>query len=298
MGDHEPVLVAEFLALADPKPGESWVDGTAGAGGHAGMILERIGPGGRLLGLDRDPAAVDIARSRLERFANARIELGSYEGVEEAAQRCWGSATCDGILLDLGVSSMQLDDPGRGFSFSRPGPLDMRMGPEPGESAAELVNRASADELEKIFREWGEERQSRRAAEAIVRERKGRPFVDTARFAEVVAGAVGGRRGRTHPATRIFQALRIAVNRELERLGIALERLPGLLKPGGRFAVISFHSLEDRMIKERFRGLYRQAGWDLLTKHVAAPSRAEQLRNPRSRSAKLRVIRKPVEPAK
>lgn len=290
MGAHEPVLVAEFLALADPKPGESWVDGTVGAGGHAGEILGRIGPGGRLIGLDRDPEAVEIARSRLGRGANARIELGSYERVEEAAQRLWGGAECDGILLDLGVSSLQLDDPARGFSFSRPGPLDMRMGPDSERTAAQLVNEAPPEDLERIFREWGEERQARRAAEAIVRERKKAPFADTARLAEVVAGAVGGRRGRTHPATRVFQAIRIAVNRELERLKAALDRLPALLRPGGRFAVISFHSLEDRMVKERFRELARQGGWRLLTKHVVAPGREEQLRNPRSRSAKLRVI--------
>ena len=292
MGDHAPVLVAEFLALADPKPGESWVDGTAGAGGHAREILGRIGPGGRLIGLDRDPVAVELAGSRLGRGANAQIELGSYERVEEVAQRLWGGAKCDGILLDLGVSSLQLDDPARGFSFSRPGPLDMRMGPDSERSAAELVNGASAEELERIFRELGEERQSRRAADAVVRERKGKPFSDTARLAEVVAGAVGGRRGRTHPATRAFQAIRIAVNRELERLKVALDRLPALLNPGGRFAVISFHSLEDRMVKERFKALAREGGWQLLTKHVVKPSRGEELSNARSRSAKLRVIRR------
>ncbi|MBI2921746.1 MAG: 16S rRNA (cytosine(1402)-N(4))-methyltransferase RsmH [Planctomycetes bacterium] len=292
MGDHEPVLVAEFLALADPKPGESWVDGTAGAGGHARAILERIGPGGRLIGLDRDPVAVEKARARLEAFANARIELGPYEQAEEVVRRHWGGAQADGILLDLGVSSLQLDDPGRGFSFSRPGPLDMRMGPDSGESAAGLVNRAGVDELEKILTEFGEEPRARRVAEAIVRERGMKPFEDTARLAEVVARAAGGRRGRAHPATRTFQALRIAVNRELERLERALQTLPGLLGPGGRLAVISFHSLEDRLVKGRFKDLHRQAGWTLLTKHVTAPSRDEQLRNPRSRSAKLRVVRR------
>jgi len=291
--DHEPVLVAEFLALADPKPGERWVDGTVGAGGHAGEILKRIGPGGALIGLDRDPAAVEQARARLAEFANARVERGSYEQAGESVRRHWGDAAPDGILLDLGVSSMQLDDPGRGFSFMRPGPLDMRMDPGSGETAADLVNRLPAAELERILREYGEEARARRVAETIVRERAVKPFTDTARFAEVVAGAVGGRQGRGHPATRTFQAIRIAVNREIERLGEGLRVLPGLLAPGGRLAIITFHYLEDRPVKERFRGLSRQDGWGLLTKHVAAPTRDEQLRNPRSRSAKLRVVRRP-----
>jgi 16S rRNA (cytosine1402-N4)-methyltransferase len=294
VGDHAPVLVAEFLALADPKPGERWVDGTVGAGGHAGEILARIGEGGGLIGLDRDPGAVDTARARLGTFPNAHVELGSYEEAGDVVARRWGGA-CDGILLDLGVSSMQLDDPARGFSFSRPGPLDMRMNPREGESAADLVARLPIAELEKLIAEYGEERRARRVAEAIVRERTVRPFADTAHFADVVARAVGGRTGRAHPATRTFQALRIAVNRELERLERGLEALPGLLKPGGRFAVISFHSLEDRRAKERFRRLSRESGWTLLNKHVAAPSRAEAARNPRSRSAKLRVVRRPME---
>jgi 16S rRNA (cytosine1402-N4)-methyltransferase len=293
VGDHEPVLVAEFLALADPKPGESWVDGTAGAGGHARAILERIGPGGRLLAIDRDPKAVEQTRARLANFANARIELGSYERAGEVAARAWGGAECDGILLDLGVSSTQLADPGRGFSIARPGPLDMRMGPDATETAADIVNGRSAEELERMFREFGEESRAKRVARAIVEERAERPFEGTGRLAAVVERAIPGSRGRTHPATRVFQALRIAVNRELERLDRALETLPPILKPGGRFAIISFHSLEDRPVKLRFREMSRQGGWDLLTKHAVAPSREERLRNPRSRSAKLRVIRRP-----
>ncbi|NUN47361.1 MAG: 16S rRNA (cytosine(1402)-N(4))-methyltransferase RsmH [Candidatus Brocadiae bacterium] len=293
MGDHEPVLVAEFLALAEPKPGESWVDGTVGGGGHAGAILGRIGPAGRLIGIDRDPAAVETARARLASSANAQVERGSYERAGEVVRRHWGGDAVDGILLDLGVSSFQLDDPGRGFSFMRPGPLDMRMGPDAPETAAQLVNRLGVEELEAAIREFGEEPRARRVAEAIVRERGTRPIEDTVRFAELVGSAAGGRRGRAHPATRTFQAIRMLVNREVERLEAALASLPGLLRPGGRMAVITFHSLEDRPVKAAFRKLSRQDGWDLLTKHVVAPSREEVLRNPRSRSAKLRVIRRP-----
>ncbi len=294
---HRPVLYNEVLAGLQPKPGGFYIDGTVGAGGHAAGILERSSPNGRLLGLDRDPAALEVARAALAGFGErARLVQASY--VEMAAYVAEGTA--DGVLLDLGLSSLQLDDPARGFAFRHDGPLDMRFDPGAALTAAEIVNEWPLEALADLIYEYGEERRSRRIAQAIG---AARPIRTTRELAEVVARAVGGRRSqpreKTHPATRTFQALRIAVNDELEAVRAALPVAVRLLKPGGRLAVISFHSLEDRIIKQFIRARARPATDannvpDLreVTRRPVEPDEAEGAANPRARSARLRVAEK------
>jgi 16S rRNA (cytosine1402-N4)-methyltransferase len=300
---HEPVLLEEVVGLLRPLSGGRYVDGTVGDGGHAEAILEHSSPAGRLLGMDRDPAAVERARRRLARFGSrAELRQGDYRELPVLLGE-WAPGGCDGTLLDLGLSSAQLQDPARGFSFQNDGPLDMRFDPSSGPTAAELLARWSEPELERILREYGEEPRARAIARAIVRERELRPIRTTAELASLVARASRYRHGRTHPATRTFQALRIAVNRELEGLGRALTELAQSLKPGGRLVVISFHSLEDRAIKHCFRALAAPCRCDptqpcrcggplggILTKKPLVPSAAEQARNRRARSAKLRAF--------
>ena len=285
-----------------PERGGFYVDATVGAGGHAEGILER-GPEARLLGLDRDLHALDLARRRLARFGG-RVELleANFADLEEVlADR----PNADGILADLGVSSMQLDEGRRGFSFRREGPLDMRMGRD-GRTAADIVATASAEELTRIFREWGEERMAAKIARGIVRERTRQPIQTTRQLARIVAVEKGGRE-KIDPATRVFQALRIEVNQELTALARFLAAAVARLNGGGRLAVISYHSLEDRIVKDAFR---RESGVCLcpprlpqcvcgaraalrvLTRRPLRPSDAETRRNPRSRSAKLRVAEK------
>ncbi|HSN90737.1 MAG TPA: 16S rRNA (cytosine(1402)-N(4))-methyltransferase RsmH, partial [Anaeromyxobacteraceae bacterium] len=250
---HETVLGTEVVAMLRPEPGRLLFDGTLGAGGHALLLLEA---GARVIGIDRDPRAVAAAKARLARFGEAfraaRADFRDARNVLDAM----GIAAVDGALVDLGVSSPQLDQGERGFSFSQTGPLDMRMSGE-GETLAELLRRVDERELARILREYGEEPFARPVARAVKRAVDGDERLDTARLAEVVAGAIPRRAWprRIHPATRTFQALRIAVNDELGALAAWLDALPGLLAPGGRAAAISFHSLEDRMVKQRFRRL-------------------------------------------
>jgi 16S rRNA (cytosine1402-N4)-methyltransferase len=285
-----------------PERGGFYVDATVGAGGHAEAILQR-GAGARLLGLDRDAEALDAAGRRLARFG-ARAELleANFADLEEVlADR----PHADGILADLGVSSMQLDEARRGFSFRRDGPLDMRMGRD-GRSAADIVATASAEELTRIFREWGEERMAAKIARGIVRERTRGPIQTTRQLARIVAVEKGGRE-KIDPATRVFQALRIEVNQELTALARFLAAAVARLNGGGRLAVISYHSLEDRIVKDAFKrdsGVClcpprlpqcvcgAHAALRVLTRRPLRPSESELRRNPRSRSAKLRVAEK------
>ncbi len=264
------------------------MDATVGLGGHAEAVLERIGPAGRLIGLDRDEQALAAARRRLERFGD-RVTLvhGNFGELEKVLDGL-GVREIQGALLDLGLSSLQLDEPGRGFSFGREGPLDMRMDPSAPVTAAEIVNRAPEEELREILRAYGEERWSGRIARAIARKR---PLATTAQLAEVVRGAVPGaaRHGRIDPATRTFQAIRIAVNRELELLPLGLAQAVRRLSAGGRIVVLSYHSLEDRIVKVTFRGQAREGVLEVITRKPLRPTEEEVARNPRSRSARLRV---------
>ena len=286
---HVPVLLEETLELLAVRPGGLWVDGTLGLGGHAEAVLRRAAPDGRLVGLDRDEEALERARARLVPFG-ARVRLAHADYREIPARL--GDERASGILLDLGVSSLQLDDAERGFSFQREGPLDMRMDRSERGTAAELVNRMREGELADLIHEYGEEPFSRRIARAIERARQTEAIETTTRLAEIVRRAAPkSRRPGFHPATRTFQALRIRVNRELDGLGEAIERAAACLRSGGRLVVIAFHSLEDRAVKQAFRSL---AGRDfsLLTKKPLRPGDVELRRNPRARSARLRALRR------
>ena len=297
-GQHLPVLYNEVLEGLQPRPGGVYIDGTVGAGGHAAGLLERSAPDGRLLGLDRDPAALAQAGARLAGFgARVRLEQASYLQMADFAPE----ASADGVLLDLGLSSLQLDDPARGFSFQGEGALDMRFGPDTELTAALIVNEWPADELADVLFEYGEERLSRRIARAIV---AARPLHTTRELAEVVSRAAGGRREKIHPATRTFQALRMAVNEELEAVAAVLPLAASRLRPGGRLAVISFHSLEDRRVKHYFRELGQAAAeaatslpaWRVLTRKPIEPTAAETAANPRARSARLRIVERGPAP--
>ena len=282
---HVPVMLAEVLAGLDPQPGGLFVDGTLGGGGHTRALAERVGPGGRVIALDRDPAAVAAATTCLSAGPVTPLQANFCDLPEVLATL--DVAAVDGILLDLGLSSDQLADMERGFSFSSTGPLDLRFDPMRGKPAWRLLERLSAEHLADMIYQYGEERYSRRIARAIVGRRQDQPVETAADLAELVRGCVPrSRHDRIDPATRTFQALRIAVNDELKSLEIALRRLPDCLRPGGRLAIISFHSLEDRPVKEAFRDDPRLTA---LTRKPITPSDAETARNPRSRSAKLRL---------
>jgi len=300
---HVPVLLEEAVAALNVREGKTYVDGTFGRGGHSAAILARVGVRGRLLALDQDPAAIShrpLEDPRLElihaRFSEMRRVLAE-RGIERVA----------GVLLDLGVSSPQLDEPARGFSFVRDGPLDMRMDPTGGESAADWLARATQEEIREVIRDYGEERFAQSVAAAIVAARGREPLRTTRQLAEVVGRAVRTREPGQHPATRTFQALRIHVNQELEELALALPQAADLLEPGGRLAVISFHSLEDRIVKgfirERSTADRLPRGVPVRAADLPEPelrpvgraikaSEAEAKRNPRSRSAVLRVAEK------
>ena len=299
---HRPVLLAEVLAALQVRPDGTYVDGTFGRGGHSRAILERLGPGGRLLAMDRDPAAVAAgAQIGNGRFA---IERGSFATMGAMLQEHGVAGAVDGILLDLGVSSPQLDDPERGFSFLRDGPLDMRMDPDAGRPASAWLAAADAGEIADVLWRLGEERFSRRIARAIVSARQQAPLETTAQLARVVAAAVPRREPGKHPATRAFQAIRIHVNGELEELQAGLAAAVPALAPGGRLAVISFHSLEDRIVKRFFRAESRPSDGlppDLPVRGMAPPARLRTVgkpvhpgageidANPRARSAVLRA---------
>ncbi len=285
---HVPVLLDETLELLAVSPGGLWVDGTLGLGGHAEAVLRRTAPDGRLVGFDRDEEALERARARLAPFGErVRLEHADYREIPERL----GGERASGILLDLGVSSLQLDDAERGFSFQREGPLDMRMDRSARGTAAELVNRMRESELADLIHELGEEPYSRRIARAIARAREQAAITTTTELADIVRRAAPrSRRPGFHPATRTFQALRIRVNRELDGLGEAIERAAACLRSGGRLVVIAFHSLEDRAVKQAFRSLAGGRGFSLLTRKPLRPGDAEVRRNPRARSARLRAL--------
>jgi len=285
----------------DCRPGCVYVDGTVGEGGHATAILNRTAPDGLLWGLDQDPVVLQAAAARLAPFTSRfRLFHRSYAQLGEILTEA-GEPAVAGILLDLGLSLHQLQRSGRGFSFQGDEPLDMRFNPErPGKTAADILNRATPAELEKIFREYGEEPRARRYARLVVEARRQHPFRFTQQLVKLVQQAQGpGRRtGEKNPATRVFQALRIAVNRELEELALFLGQAPAWLLPGGRLVVISYHSLEDRLVKQKLLAWDREGLMRRLTRKPVAPSREEVQRNPRSRSAKLRVAEKVGEKEK
>lgn len=282
---HVPVMAQEVLDLLRPAPGQTFVDGTLGGGGHTRLLAQRIPPNGLVLALDRDPIAVERADTELRELP-VRALHANFSDLPEVLEQL-EIAAVDGILLDLGLSSDQLADVDRGFSFQSEGPLDLRFDPTRGEPAWRLVERLSAEHLADLIYQYGEERFSRRIARRIVEERRSRSLESAAELARVVRSAVPRSRDeRIDPATRTFQALRIAVNEELKWVEVALRRLPDCLKPGGRLAIISFHSLEDRLVKEAFRN---DARLNVLTKRPMRPGDEEVVNNPRARSAKLRA---------
>jgi 16S rRNA (cytosine1402-N4)-methyltransferase len=288
---HRPVLLAEVIAGLEPKPGAVIVDGTAGAGGHSRALAEAVGPSGKVIGLDRDPEMLALAG---EATAGLPVSLvhASYSELDEVLDDLEIEAV-DGILLDLGLSSDQLAWGHRGFSFSEDAPLDMRFDPRSDDSAADLVNSLSAEELADLFYQYGEERHSRRVARRIVDERRVEPIRTTGRLAQIVRKSIPGKWGPIDPATRVFQALRIAVNDELEHLDAFLANVAGWLKPGGRAAIISFHSLEDRRVKHAFRD---HEELTVLTRKPITATAEEIRTNPRARSAKLRVAERCTRP--
>ena len=284
---HRPVLLGDVVRLLNPRPGGIYVDATLGGGGHAAAILRASQLDGRLIGIDRDPEALRRAEERFQEIAD-RVELvsGSFADLGAHLDEV-GVSEVDGILADLGLSSDQLADPGRGFSFSAEGPLDMRFNPTEGPTAADLVNELAAEQLADLLWEYGEERRSRAIARRIVERR---PIRTTHELRRAVVSVLGPRRRGIDPATRTFQALRIAVNQELGALHLFLEQAPHRLKLGGRLVVISYHSLEDRIVKHRFRALAVEPRFHILTKKPVVADAASVADNPRARSAKLRAL--------
>jgi 16S rRNA (cytosine1402-N4)-methyltransferase len=297
---HVPVLLKEAIDFLAVRRGGIYIDATVGLGGHSLEIAKRLGAAGRLIGFDKDPAALQIARERVDvarrpshvareqvsDWPTIELQHGSFADLAHDERR----TTYDGILADLGVSSLQFGDPTRGFSFQADGPLDMRMNPMSEPTAEQVVNQFDERELADLIYEFGEERRSRRIARAIVRSR---PILTTAQLAAVISTAARSmKHERIHPATRTFQALRIFVNRELEDLRKLLEAAPQLLKPGGRLVVISFHSLEDRIVKDAMREGAKLGQYRVLTKKPVTPEQLEIDRNPRARSAKMRAAEK------
>ncbi len=310
---HIPVLAQRVLGALDPQPGQVYLDCTVGRGGHAALIAPRLAPGGQVIGLDADPANVAFARDRL-RDSPVPVAVRHANFIEAGAVLAdLGLVGCDLLLADLGFASTQVDDPSRGLSFQREGPLDMRLDPTGPRTAADIVNHTPERELADLIYRYGEERLSRKIARKIVEARQRDPILTTTHLAQVVRAAYGrhghGRhrtpewsrggqkrggpaRSRIDPATRTFMALRIALNGELDALDHLLAHLPGVLRPGGIAAVISFHSLEDRMVKQAFRGLAASEEWQLVTRKPLEADDAEVAANPRSRSAKLRAVRR------
>jgi 16S rRNA (cytosine1402-N4)-methyltransferase len=291
---HVPVLLDEVLEYLNVRPGGVYVDATLGLAGHSSAIARRLGGKGRLICFDRDPEAMEAAKARLD---EVRAELGAEMPEVVYEPRAFSEASgqiepgsLDGLLADFGVSSLQLDEAHRGFSFRSDGPLDMRMDTRGGETAEQVVNQEDENELADLIYEFGEERRSRRIARAIVR---ARPITTTAELAQIVSAAAPSMKGdKIHPATRTFQALRIRVNNELGEIESLLKSAPSLLKPGGRLVLISFHSLEDRLVKDAFREAGRNKVFEVLTKKPVVAGEQEEMRNPRSRSAKMRAAKK------
>jgi 16S rRNA (cytosine1402-N4)-methyltransferase len=304
--EHVPVLYQEVLEYLRPESGRLYIDGTVGAGGHAAGLLQSSAPDGRLLAFDRDPEAIAHSRRRLAQFANRVVFVQASYAEMAALAPEMGFEQVDGILLDLGLSSRQLGDAQRGFSFMEDGPLDMRFDATGGRTAADLLNTLPEAALADIFWQYGEVRSNRKFARAIVHHR---PIETTGQLADLILQESGGRRGRIHPATQVFQALRIAVNDELGMLEQGLKAAVKLLKPGGRLAVISFHSLEDRLVKNFIRDQSRDCicppqqpfctcdvrpTLEAVTRKVVRPSEEEVAANPRSRSAKMRVAQRVI----
>jgi len=289
---HAPVLLKEAIDFLAVRRGGTYIDATVGLGGHSYEIAKRLGAPGHLIGLDKDPSALEIARKKLAPQSADWPEITllhrSFAEIANGEQ----AATVDGILADIGVSSLQLDNAARGFSFQAEGPLDMRMDPHAERTAEQVVNHLDERQLADVIYEFGEERRSRRIARAICRSR---PIRSTAHLADVISAAarpMNQAERRIHPATKTFQALRIFVNRELEDLQALLKAAPRILKPGGRVVVISFHSLEDRIVKDAFREGTREGYFSVLTKKPVTATELESDRNPRARSAKLRAAEK------
>ena len=284
---HVPVLSAEVLNALAVAPGQVVVDATVGAGGHSRLLAERVAPSGRLIGLDQDAAMLDLARPRLQALPVTLVQA-NFDRLRDVLDE-QGVKKVDAVLADLGFCSDQLDDPERGLSFNLPGPLDMRLDPTRGEPASVLLKRLSERDLANLVFQYGEERFSRRIARKIVEVRKRSPLRTTEQLADLVRGCVPRPKGQRHPldpATRTFQALRIAVNDELGALDRLLAALPECVKPGGQAAIISFHSLEDRRVKQAFRD---RSTWENLTRKPIQASEEEVRNNPRARSAKLRA---------
>ncbi|HLZ47135.1 MAG TPA: 16S rRNA (cytosine(1402)-N(4))-methyltransferase RsmH [Candidatus Limnocylindria bacterium] len=304
---HEPVLLADVLAQLAPREGGRFLDGTVGGGGHAAALLDATAPDGRLLGLDVDPAALAIARRELARYGGRAVLVQSNFAVLDDVAREHDFVDLDGVLLDLGLSSIQLADGSRGFSFRAAGPLDMRADPRLERTAADLVNTWDERDLRRIFADLGEEPEAARVAGAIVRRRSRGPFMTADELGRFVAGVKTRRGGKIDPATRVFQALRMAVNDELANLAAGLEAALRVLRPGGRLAVVSFHSLEDRAVKQFMARESRdcicpphlptcvcghRAGLRVVSRRPLMAAGAETMRNPRARSARLRVAEK------
>ena len=291
--EHLPVMLEETLRCLAPRPGETMLDGTLGLGGHAAEILSRLSPGGELIGLDRDPEALTLAAKRLDGVGgNYRLLHGTFDRVGELLKELEISSdgAFDGLLLDLGVSSMQLDRAERGFSFRNDGPLDMRMDPGEEESAASWLAQTPVEEIARVIRRYGEERQAGKIARAIDRGRRERPITTTAELSSLIEALVPRRGKKIHPATKTFQAIRIAVNRELDCLRDALEKLDRYMKPGGRVVVLSYHSLEDRIVKTVFRDRVREGFFISHPDGLQRPTQTEVQSNRRSRSARLRAV--------
>ena len=312
---HIPVLCDKVIEFLKPKAAGVYVDGTVGLGGHSSAILNASAPNGRVIGIDLDPEALVIAKERLHAFGDRCYLInGNFAEMSVLLEECSIGAV-DGVLLDLGVSSLQLDTPDRGFSFNHTGPLDMRMRAgrtfddtqEVTPTAMQVINHSPMDTLVHIFKRYGEERFARRIANRIVKVRQQMPITTTTHFAEIVKSAVPQKRSKIHPATRVFQALRIHVNRELENLEAGLDVAISLLKPGGHLCVIAFHSLEDRIVKRRFQTCAKacicppktpicicdhEPSLQILTKRPIVPDVSAVAHNPRARSAKLRASRK------
>lgn len=287
---HKPVLLHETIEILNPKPGEFFIDGTLGGGGHANAIVERIGKSGTLLGTDWDKEAIARFEKENARRANVIVKSANYNSIPEIVKNeKLGKA--DGLLLDLGFSSFQIEDAKRGFSFQADGPLDMRYAKE-GATAADVVNGLREEELADIFWKFGDERFSRQIAKRIVEERRKGKILTTVHLRDVVVSAFPARfrNGKTNPATKVFQALRIYVNHEFENIESLLGKLSECVKSGGRVAVITFHSTEDGIVKNAFKELVKAGKAELLTKKPIAPGREEVRENPRSRSAKVRAL--------
>ena len=287
---HKSVLLKESIAILNPQPGEFFIDGTIGSGGHSEAILEKIGPSGKLLGIDWDRKAIENCKLGIGNFSNVILVNGNYANLTEILKEK-KLPKADGLIIDLGFSSEQIENSNKGFSFMKDEPLIMRYANE-GLTAAEIVNSFNEKDLADLFWKYGEERLSRQIAKKIVEERKKGRILTTFELVEIIKKAVPKfyERGRLHPATRVFQALRICVNRELENLETLLKKIPEIMKSKGRAAILSFHSLEDLLVKNYFKQMAKEGYAEILTRKPITPTEEEIRNNPRSRSAKMRAI--------